>query len=152
MIWRPTVDPTEEAHIGGEDYTGSFDLADTDGDGLAGWSFGELDAAVEMSVEEKGGSPNAGGSEGALGAVAVRVPSAGLNDCPSVPDTFIQELALKVHPVLVAAFLDSAPGVFNPGGLTSTSPINVQLICAAGQIAGIIYGALIPNSALSVRP
>jgi len=50
---------------------------------------------------------------------------------------------LRIHSVLVSTFLDAAPSVFAPSGQVTFSATNVELVCAVGQIAKVLYGALL---------
>lgn len=53
MRWQSAFDASEE-RFDGEDFAGSFSLADIEGDGLASWPLGDLDTAVMTSTSGEG--------------------------------------------------------------------------------------------------
>ncbi|KAF8338003.1 uncharacterized protein EI90DRAFT_3041280 [Cantharellus anzutake] len=55
----------------------------------------------------------------------------------------VEELAIKLHPVLVATWLDVAPLVFAPSMRTPFDPVNVGLLHVVGQIARTLYVVLL---------
>jgi hypothetical protein len=66
MVWQDNVDVDEDA-LEREDFSGSFALADISGQGLAGWSFGELESAADSRDYVPGASDRQARSSIAVG-------------------------------------------------------------------------------------
>ena len=73
MEWQDKVDVDEDL-LEGEDFAGSFALADISGQGLAGWSFGELESALESRDHVPGSTDGQAPSSITVGLFSV--PSA----------------------------------------------------------------------------
>ncbi|KDQ20313.1 hypothetical protein BOTBODRAFT_27733 [Botryobasidium botryosum FD-172 SS1] len=127
VSWQPQVDPFGVQEFdGGEVFMETFELGDVHLAGLESWKLDEL-VGLESILE----------SYQSVGAGALII---------------VADLACTLHPILLATFLDTAPTVFGPQSQTPSSGIqvldvNVELVCAVGEIAKELYGAILRNSA-----